>query len=91
MSGEASLRHSIYVPYITGPVELKGPESKTPAYHRLGAVMRGLKRPFVALMIAVGLAGSDAAAEPLGAAWTFSYSPGAMAVEIQYSLERKHT
>ena len=85
MSGEASLRHSIYVPYITGAVELKGPESKTPAYHRLGVVMRGLKRPFVALLIAVGLAGSDAAAEPLGAGdleGTF-----ALRVEISHIVE----
>ena len=65
MSGEESLRHSIYVPYITGPVEVKGPESRTPGYHRVGAVLRTLKRPFVALLLAFGLTLPEVSAAPL--------------------------
>ena len=62
MKGEASLRHSIFVPYLTGPVEPKGPDSKTPGYHRLGRVLRWLKRPFVGLLIAAGVTGAAHAA-----------------------------
>lgn len=63
MKGEESLRHSIYVPYLTGPVEPKGPESKTPGYHRFGGFLRWIKRPFVGFLLGVGLAGT-AQAEP---------------------------
>jgi hypothetical protein len=41
--GAASLRRSMYVPYLTGPYEPKSEESPTPAYHRLGAWLRERK------------------------------------------------
>lgn len=43
-SGEASLRRSMYVPYLTGPYEPKTETSPTPAYHHLGRALRALKR-----------------------------------------------
>lgn len=39
-SGDASLRRSLYVPYLTGPYEPKHEGSRTPAYHHLGRVQR---------------------------------------------------
>jgi hypothetical protein len=39
-TGAASLRRSMYVPYLTGPYEPKSDASPTPAYHKLGAWMR---------------------------------------------------
>ena len=39
-TGAASLRRSMYLPYLTGPYEPKGEESPTPAYHTLGALLR---------------------------------------------------
>jgi len=39
-SGAASLRRSLYVPYLTGPYEPKNERSKTPAYHHLGRLQR---------------------------------------------------
>jgi ectoine hydroxylase-related dioxygenase (phytanoyl-CoA dioxygenase family) len=39
-TGAASLRHSMYVPYLTGPYEPKHPGSRTPAYHHLGRLQR---------------------------------------------------
>lgn len=36
-------RRSLYVPYQTGPVEVKGEKSKTPFYHYLGKLMRWFK------------------------------------------------
>jgi hypothetical protein len=42
-SGAASLRRSMYVPYLTGPYEPKGERSKTPAYHHLGRLQRWLR------------------------------------------------
>lgn len=42
--GEASLRRSMYVPYLTDPsYEPKGEGSRTPLYHRLGAAIRKWK------------------------------------------------
>ena len=38
--GVASLRRSMYLPYLTGPYEPKSDASPMPAYHRLGAWMR---------------------------------------------------
>lgn len=38
--GEASLRRTMYVPYLTGPYEPKTEESPTPAYHALGQAIR---------------------------------------------------
>jgi len=38
--GAASLRRSMYLPYLTGPFEPKDETSKTPGYHRLGAWFR---------------------------------------------------
>jgi hypothetical protein len=38
--GPASLRRSMYVPYLTGPYEPKREDSPTPAYHRVGAFLR---------------------------------------------------
>ena len=43
-TGPASLRRSVYVPYLTGPYEPKTEESATPAYHFLGRAIRALKR-----------------------------------------------
>ena len=40
-TGRASLRRSMYLPYLTGPYEPKGEDSPTPAYHRLGEWLRG--------------------------------------------------
>ena len=82
MSGEASLRHSIYVPYLTGPVEVKGPESPTPGYHRLGALMRSLKRPFVGLLLAMGLAVPQAEAA--------SFEDGALEGTFALRVEISH-
>lgn len=42
-TGAASLRRSMYVPYLTGPYEPKGEHSKTPAYHHLGRLQRWLR------------------------------------------------
>ncbi len=39
-AGAASLRRSMYVPYLTGPYEPKSDTSPTPAYHKVGAWMR---------------------------------------------------
>lgn len=39
-TGPASLRRSMYVPYLTGPFEPKDEASPMPAYHRLGAALR---------------------------------------------------
>jgi phytanoyl-CoA hydroxylase len=41
-SGAASLRRSMYVPYLTGPYEPKNEGSPTPAYHHLGRIQRWL-------------------------------------------------
>lgn len=38
--GDASLRRSLYVPYLTGPYEPKSESSRTPAYHHLGRLQR---------------------------------------------------
>jgi ectoine hydroxylase-related dioxygenase (phytanoyl-CoA dioxygenase family) len=48
-SGWASLRRSMYVPYQTGPYEPKSDRSKTPFYHRLGALARRWRTGPVAL------------------------------------------
>jgi phytanoyl-CoA hydroxylase len=42
-TGAASLRRSMYLPYLTGPYEPKSEESPTPGYHMLGALLRGLQ------------------------------------------------
>jgi hypothetical protein len=39
-SGAASLRRSMYLPYLTGPYEPKSEDSPTPAYHRVGEWLR---------------------------------------------------
>jgi hypothetical protein len=39
-TGSASIRRSMYVPYLTGPYEPKGKRSKVPLYHHLGRLMR---------------------------------------------------
>jgi len=39
--GAVSLRRSMYLPYLTGPYEPKSEESPMPAYHRVGAWLRG--------------------------------------------------
>lgn len=43
--GRASLRHSLYVPYQTGPYEPKTAASRTPLYHHLGTWGRRPPRP----------------------------------------------
>lgn len=40
-TGAASLRRSMYLPYLIGPYEPKDERSVTPAYHTLGAWLRG--------------------------------------------------
>ena len=42
-TGPASLRRSMYVPYLTDPYEPKSEASKTPLYHYLGAALRRLR------------------------------------------------
>jgi ectoine hydroxylase-related dioxygenase (phytanoyl-CoA dioxygenase family) len=42
-TGAASLRRSMYVPYLTGPYEPKHEHSRTPAYHHLGQLQRWLR------------------------------------------------
>jgi hypothetical protein len=42
-TGAASLRRSMYLPYLSGPYEPKSEASPTPAYHTLGALLRGLQ------------------------------------------------
>ena len=39
--GAASLRRSMYLPYLTGPYEPKSEDSPTPAYHKVGEWLRG--------------------------------------------------
>lgn len=39
--GAASLRRSMYLPYLTGPFEPKSDESTTPPYHRVAEWLRG--------------------------------------------------
>lgn len=41
--GDASLRRSMYVPYLTGPYEPKDDASPTPPYHKLGVLLRRLR------------------------------------------------
>ncbi len=45
-TGLASLRRSMYVPYLTGPYEPKSDASKTPPYHYLGQAMRAIQSLF---------------------------------------------
>jgi phytanoyl-CoA hydroxylase len=42
-TGPASVRRSMYVPYLTDPYEPKSEASRTPFYHRMGAALRKLK------------------------------------------------
>jgi hypothetical protein len=42
--GAASLRRSMYVPYLTGPYEPKSDASPMPLYHRAGMLLRALRR-----------------------------------------------
>lgn len=42
--GWASLRRSMYVPYLNGPYEPKTEASPTPPYHQLGKALRALRR-----------------------------------------------
>ena len=42
-TGEASLRRTMYVPYLTGPYEPKNEHSTTPPYHHVGRVTRALR------------------------------------------------
>lgn len=41
--GAASLRRSMYVPYLTGPYEPKTDQSPTPFYHHLGRFLRWIR------------------------------------------------
>ena len=43
-TGPASLRRSMYVPYLTGPYEPKSDASKTPVYHTAGRWIREAKQ-----------------------------------------------
>jgi hypothetical protein len=45
LSGAASLRRSMYLPYLTGPYEPKSDDSPTPAYHKVGEWLRGRRDP----------------------------------------------
>lgn len=42
-TGQASLRRSMYVPYLTDPYEPKSEASRTPLYHYLGAALRKVR------------------------------------------------
>jgi phytanoyl-CoA hydroxylase len=42
-TGEASLRRSMYVPYLTDPYEPKSDASPVPLYHSLGSMLRKLR------------------------------------------------
>ena len=42
-TGEASIRRSMFMPYISGPVEEKDESSRTPPYHALGEMIRRMK------------------------------------------------
>lgn len=42
-TGKASIRRTMYVPYLTGPYQPKGQDSPMPAYHRLGCAIRRIK------------------------------------------------
>ena len=44
LSGAASLRRSMYLPYLTGPYEPKSDDSPTPAYHKVGEWLRRRRR-----------------------------------------------
>jgi hypothetical protein len=44
-TGHASLRRSMYVPYLTDAFQPKDESSKMPLYHRAGALLRGMRRP----------------------------------------------
>ncbi len=41
--GAESLRHSMYVPYQTGPPVIRDSHSKMPIYHRIGRLLRWLR------------------------------------------------
>lgn len=43
-TGAASLRRSMYLPYLTDEPNIKGERSKTPLYHHLGRALRAGKR-----------------------------------------------
>ena len=44
-TGARSLRRAMYVPYLTDAYQPKGDRSPTPLYHRLGQLIRRLRRP----------------------------------------------
>lgn len=41
--GPASVRRTMFVPYLTGPYEPKDERSKTPGYHHLGQAIRAIR------------------------------------------------
>jgi len=42
-TGARSLRHSMYVPYLTDAFQPKGEGSRTPLYHHLGRALRSVQ------------------------------------------------
>jgi phytanoyl-CoA hydroxylase len=44
-TGVRSLRRTMYVPYLTDAYEPKGDHSPTPLYHRVGQLLRRVRRP----------------------------------------------
>jgi ectoine hydroxylase-related dioxygenase (phytanoyl-CoA dioxygenase family) len=44
-TGARSLRRTMYVPYLTDAYQPKGDHSPTPLYHRVGQLVRRLRRP----------------------------------------------
>jgi hypothetical protein len=46
----ATLRRTMYVPYLTGPYEPKTESARTPPYHHLGRISRGVRSRMNSLM-----------------------------------------
>lgn len=78
-TGEASLRRSMYVPYLTGPCEPKNEKSRTPAYHHLGRALRAMKRakrPAAILLALVVLAATLLFSRGASAAGYWNFDKG---------------
>lgn len=54
-TGAASLRRTMYVPYLTGPREPKTEQSATPLYHVAGALLRRVRASRMARTLALGV------------------------------------
>ena len=52
-TGDASLRRTMYVPYLTGPYEPKTEDSPVPAYHHIGRLARSVRNAKTAARVRI--------------------------------------